>query len=236
MDSDDRKSMIKNIVKTLKLDENPPASRSRKCSHPFSAWRTMKAPAFRKRWKTPIPTSPTIWTPFWTCMNSTSSASRKPTAWTLTTCCSTSCASSRNRSTCAPLYGARFHHILVDEYQDTNYLQSRFIDMLAREHGQLMVVGDDAQSIYSWRGADMENILSFTTRYPSAKTFKIETNYRSVPEILELSNAAIAANEIQIEKRLRSVRPTGEMPPALVPLNDDRMAGQIYLPAHPGPC
>ena len=125
------------------------------------------------------------------------------------------------------LYGARFHHILVDEYQDTNYLQSRFIDMLAREHGQLMVVGDDAQSIYSWRGADMENILSFTTRYPSAKTFKIETNYRSVPEILELSNAAIAANEMQIEKRLRSVRPTGEMPPALVPLNDDRMQAKF---------
>lgn len=125
------------------------------------------------------------------------------------------------------LYGERFHHILVDEYQDTNYLQSRFIDMLAREHGQLMVVGDDAQSIYSWRGADMENILNFATRYPSAQTFKIETNYRSVPEILELSNAAIAANEMQIEKRLRSVRPTAEMPPALVPLNDDRMQAKF---------
>ncbi|HBI13025.1 MAG TPA: DNA helicase UvrD, partial [Akkermansia sp.] len=117
----------------------------------------------------------------------------------------------------------------VDEYQDTNYLQSRLIDMLAREHGQLMVVGDDAQSIYSWRGADMENILSFTTRYPAAKTFKIETNYRSVPEILELSNAAIAANEVQIEKQLRSVRPTGEMPPALVPLNDDRMQAKFVV-------
>ena len=127
------------------------------------------------------------------------------------------------------LYGSRFQHILVDEYQDTNYLQSRLIDMLAREHGQLMVVGDDAQSIYSWRGADMENILSFTTRYPAAKTFKIETNYRSVPEILELSNAAIAANEVQIEKQLRSVRPTGEMPPALVPLNDDRMQAKFVV-------
>lgn len=169
MDSDDRKSMIKNFVKTLKLDENPPASRSRKCSHPFSAWRTMKAPAFRKRWKTPIPTSPTIWTPFWTCMNSTSSASRKPTAWTLTTCCSTSMRLFQEQEHLRALYGARFHHILVDEYQDTNYLQSRFIDMLARRHGQLMVVGDDAQSIYSWRGADMENILSFTTRYRRRK-------------------------------------------------------------------
>ncbi len=125
------------------------------------------------------------------------------------------------------LYGERFHHILVDEYQDTNYLQSQFIDMLAREHGQLMVVGDDAQSIYSWRGADMENILNFTTRYPAAATFKIETNYRSVPEILNLSNAAIAANERRIEKQLRSVRPTAEMPPALVPLSDDRMQARF---------
>ncbi len=127
------------------------------------------------------------------------------------------------------LYGNRFHHILVDEYQDTNYLQSKLVDMLAREHKQLMVVGDDAQSIYSWRGADMENILSFTTRYPSAKTFKIETNYRSVPEILELSNAAIAANEYQIEKKLRSARPTGKMQPALVPLNDDRMQAKFIV-------
>ncbi len=125
------------------------------------------------------------------------------------------------------LYGERFQHILVDEYQDTNYLQSQFIDMLAREHGQLMVVGDDAQSIYSWRGADMENILNFTTRYPAAVTYKIETNYRSVPEILELSNAAIAANERQIEKQLHSVRPTAEMPPALVPLSDDRMQAKF---------
>ena len=123
----------------------------------------------------------------------------------------------------------RLQYVMVDEYQDTNYLQSRLIDMLAREHGQLMVVGDDAQSIYSWRGADMENILSFTTRYPAAKTFKIETNYRSVPEILELSNAAIAANEVQIEKQLRSVRPTGEMPPALVPLNDDRIQAKFVV-------
>ncbi len=125
------------------------------------------------------------------------------------------------------LYGERFQHILVDEYQDTNYLQSQLIDMLAREHGQLMVVGDDAQSIYSWRGADMENILNFTTRYPATVTYKIETNYRSVPEILELSNAAIAANERQIEKQLHSVRPTAEMPPALVPLSDDRMQAKF---------
>lgn len=121
------------------------------------------------------------------------------------------------------LYAQRFHHILVDEYQDTNYLQCKFIDMLAREHGQLMVVGDDAQSIYSWRGADMQNILSFTTRYPSAKTYKIETNYRSVPEILSLSNASIAQNANQIEKKLRAIRPSANFQPALIPLNTERI-------------
>ncbi len=131
------------------------------------------------------------------------------------------------------LYGSRFQHILVDEYQDTNYLQSRFIDLLSREHGQLMVVGDDAQSIYSWRGADMENILSFTTRYPAAKTFKIETNYRSVPEILELSNAAIAANEVQIEKGSAPCGLPGKCPrPSFRSTTGCR---PNCRPAHPGP-
>lgn len=120
------------------------------------------------------------------------------------------------------LYSKRFHHILVDEYQDTNALQGRFIDLLAIEHGNLMVVGDDAQSIYSWRGADMEHILKFPVKYPGAKTYKIETNYRSVPEILALSNAAIAANTSQIPKELRSSRSAGGMSPALIALPDLR--------------
>lgn len=121
------------------------------------------------------------------------------------------------------LYGRRFRYILVDEYQDTNSLQDRLIDLLAKEHGNLMAVGDDAQSIYSWRGADMKHILSFETKFPGAQIYKIETNYRSVPEILELSNAAIAANTSRIEKTLNSVRKGGSMVPALVPMNDGRM-------------
>lgn len=121
------------------------------------------------------------------------------------------------------LYGQRFRYILVDEYQDTNSLQDRFIDLLAREHGNLMAVGDDAQSIYSWRGADMKHILSFQVKYPGAHIYKIETNYRSVPEILELSNAAIAANANRIEKKLSSVREGGSMVPALIAMNDARM-------------
>lgn len=129
----------------------------------------------------------------------------------------------KNHPEIRALYSHRFQHILVDEYQDTNSLQSEMIELLSEHYHHLMVVGDDAQSIYSWRGADMEYILKFTTRYPGAQTFKIETNYRSVPEILELSNAAIAPNEWQIEKNLRSSRPASQTAPALVALNDGRM-------------
>ena len=83
-----------------------------------------------------------------------------------------------------------------------------------------MAVGDDAQSIYSWRGADMGNILSFPERHDGCRVFKIETNYRSVPEILDLSNAAIRANSARFEKDLRSSRTATGTKPALVPLED----------------
>ena len=84
----------------------------------------------------------------------------------------------------AAFYRRQFQFILVDEYQDTNKIQADFIDLLAAEHRNVMVVGDDAQSIYSWRGANFQNILAFPRRYPDAQVFKIELNYRSVPEIL----------------------------------------------------
>ncbi len=118
------------------------------------------------------------------------------------------------------LYQKRFRHVLVDEYQDTNSVQGRMIDLLVGEANSLMAVGDDAQSIYSWRGADMEHILGFPERYEGARVFKIETNYRSVPEILELSNAAIRANTARFEKDLRSSREGGQAMPALVPVQD----------------
>ena len=118
------------------------------------------------------------------------------------------------------LYRKRFQYVLVDEFQDTNYVQSELVDLLVGEHQSLMVVGDDAQSIYSWRGADMDNILSFPERYPNAAVHRIEKNYRSVPEILELSNAAIKANRQRFEKELQAAREGGAMMPALVPLED----------------
>lgn len=120
------------------------------------------------------------------------------------------------------LYQKRFRHVLVDEYQDTNTVQSRMIDLLAGDGGSLMAVGDDAQSIYSWRGADMGHILGFRQRYPDARVFTIETNYRSVPEILELSNEAIRANVGRIEKDLRAARESVGVKPGLVVLEDPR--------------
>ena len=126
----------------------------------------------------------------------------------------------QENSEISAIYQSQFQFVLVDEYQDTNWVQSQMIDILAEKHGNLMVVGDDAQSIYSWRGADFEHILDFTESYPKAKTFKIETNYRSVPEVLELANHAIKPNAKQYEKTLRAHRPAREQLPALIALND----------------
>ncbi len=105
-----------------------------------------------------------------------------------------------------------WRHILVDEYQDTNRLQSEIVEAIAGEEGNLMVVGDDAQSIYSFRGADFGNIIGFPQRHPSTRVFRLETNYRSVPEILALSNSSIRHNQRQFEKTLRAVRPAGGLP------------------------
>ncbi len=120
----------------------------------------------------------------------------------------------------AAFYRRQFQFILVDEYQDTNKIQADLIDLLAAEHQNVMVVGDDAQSIYSWRGANFQNILAFPRRYPNAQVFKIELNYRSVPEILQVANASIAANVQQFRKNLSATRLTNSAKPALVALND----------------
>ncbi|MEN9573006.1 MAG: hypothetical protein RL514_861 [Verrucomicrobiota bacterium] len=109
-------------------------------------------------------------------------------------------------------YQRRFQFILVDEYQDTNSLQGELIDRLAAVHKNVMVVGDDAQSIYAWRGANFKNIIEFPQRYYGCQTFKIEVNYRSTPEILAFANAAIAPNIHQFQKELAPARPSGMKP------------------------
>jgi DNA helicase-2/ATP-dependent DNA helicase PcrA len=127
----------------------------------------------------------------------------------------------------AEFYRRQFQFILVDEYQDTNKIQADLVDLLAREHRNVMVVGDDAQSIYSWRGANFKNILEFPKRYLDAQVFKIEMNYRSIPEILEVANAAIAANVEQFRKNLQPTRESKGMKPALVALNDGAEQAQF---------
>jgi len=113
----------------------------------------------------------------------------------------------------------RFRHILVDEYQDTNKLQADIIDAMASVRRNVMVVGDDAQSIYSFRGASFENILTFPLRFPDAAIYKLETNYRSTRQILQLANASIAANRFQFRKELQAVRGDGP-DPAVVGVDD----------------
>ncbi len=118
------------------------------------------------------------------------------------------------------IYAEQFQHILVDEYQDTNRLQAEIIDLLAVKHRNVMVVGDDAQSIFAWRGAEFTNIYEFPKRYPEAELFKLETNYRSTPEILGLANTSISCNRKQFPKVLTAVRRSRDIKPALVPCSD----------------
>jgi DNA helicase-2/ATP-dependent DNA helicase PcrA len=107
---------------------------------------------------------------------------------------------------------ARSRYVLVDEYQDTNALQAEITDRLAGRHRNLMVVGDDSQSIYAFRGADYRNILHFPERYPDARVIKLERNYRSTQSILDVTNAVIAAATIGFPKRLQAERGAGEKP------------------------
>jgi len=116
-------------------------------------------------------------------------------------------------------YSEKFRHILVDEYQDTNIIQAEILDILAGHHKNLMVVGDDSQSIYSFRGANFANIVSFPEKYPDAKIYKLETNYRSTPEILHFANMSIENNSMQFQKELRAVRRKG-VRPVFVPVRN----------------
>jgi DNA helicase-2/ATP-dependent DNA helicase PcrA len=116
----------------------------------------------------------------------------------------------------------RFLHVLVDEYQDTNKIQAEIVDLMASFHNNIMVVGDDSQAIYSFRGACFDNIIEFPDRYHKSEIFKLTKNYRSTDEILGIANESIALNSRQFPKVLNSLNRKGPMP-ALVPLKN---AGQ----------
>ena len=106
-------------------------------------------------------------------------------------------------------YQERFEYILVDEYQDTNFAQHMIITQLAREHNHICVVGDDAQSIYSFRGANISNILDLNKSFPTIKTFKLERNYRSTKNIIGAANSLIYKNKRQIKKNIFSENQIG---------------------------
>jgi DNA helicase-2/ATP-dependent DNA helicase PcrA len=125
----------------------------------------------------------------------------------------------RERDDILEYYASKFTHILVDEYQDTNTLQAEIVDLLSSRNRNIMAVGDDAQSIYSFRGADFKNILKFPERYPDVTIFNLTTNYRSSPEILHLANQSIIHNVRQFQKKLNSIKGPGDVP-GLFPLRD----------------
>lgn len=118
-------------------------------------------------------------------------------------------------------YQRRFRYLLVDEYQDTNVAQYRFVQLMGSGHRNVMVVGDDDQSIYGWRGADIRNILNFERDFPGSHVVRLEENYRSTPDVLALANAVIAENEGRHGKTLRATRPAGE-PVTLIETLDER--------------
>ncbi|MDP3774618.1 MAG: UvrD-helicase domain-containing protein [Gemmatimonadales bacterium] len=118
-------------------------------------------------------------------------------------------------------YRSRFQFLLVDEYQDTNRAQYRFLHALAGGHGNLFVVGDDDQSIYGWRGADLRNILEFQRDFAGARLVRLEENYRSTRPILDAANSVISANVGRLGKTLRTIRGDGE-PLTLLRAADER--------------
>ena len=127
----------------------------------------------------------------------------------------------------AELLRDRFRHVLVDEYQDTNPLQGKILDLLVASHKNLFVVGDDSQSIYSFRGAAIDNILSFQERYPEAGVYRLEKNYRSTPNILSVANRIIEQNSRQIPKTLYSPLPEADHPTLVRMYSDQDQARYI---------
>ncbi len=120
----------------------------------------------------------------------------------------------------------RFDHVLVDEYQDTNHAQYRLANLLAGAHGNLAVVGDDDQSIYSWRGADIRNILEFERDHPDAEVIRLEQNYRSTQKILDAANAVVTNNRKRKGKNLWTPRGEGALV-QVVEVDDERAEAQF---------
>lgn len=124
-------------------------------------------------------------------------------------------------------YQDKFRYILVDEFQDTNYAQYMIVRKLAARHQNICVVGDDAQSIYAFRGANIQNILSFESDYPELKTFKLEQNYRSTKNIVEAANSVISHNRSQLKKAVWTDNHEGELIRLMKALSDNEEGNMV---------
>merc|ERR1711991_506619 len=109
------------------------------------------------------------------------------------------------------IYSKKFKYILVDEYQDTNFIQSKWLNLLAEKNKNICCVGDDDQSIYSWRGAEIKNFLEFDQVYENTKVIRLEENYRSTKNILAVASSLIANNENRVGKTLKTTLDEGEL-------------------------
>ena len=134
----------------------------------------------------------------------------------------------RNNVSLREQLSQKFQYILVDEYQDTNVIQADIIRLLSEHHQNLLVVGDDAQSIYSFRAAEIKNILNFPDNFLKTKTFRLITNYRSTPEILALANQTIALNKDQFKKELKAICDSDDKP-RVVPATNNIQEAQYVV-------
>ena len=125
-----------------------------------------------------------------------------PTRWISTTCCSKPCACSHHDEATRARWNRRLSYVMIDEYQDTNRSQYELMRLLSEQHGNVCVVGDEDQSIYSWRGADIRNILDFERDFPKARTIRLEQNYRSTKNILAAAGAVVENNKARKGKKL----------------------------------
>jgi len=133
----------------------------------------------------------------------------------------------RNDPGTAERYSERFQHVLVDEYQDTNHAQFKLVEAVSKAHGNVFAVGDDDQSIYGWRGADVGNILSFRASFPNAVIVRLEQNYRSTGSILAAANAVVRNNIGRMKKTLWTEREAGPVPQLRIAADEVEEAEQV---------
>ncbi|MFO7615741.1 MAG: UvrD-helicase domain-containing protein, partial [Bacteroidales bacterium] len=209
-DTDDAKSLIKSILSDLKLDDQlyPPGEVMRRISFAKNQLVTAEAYLSRSEWI------------------SADESARKPEMGNIYKTYARRCRNAgamdfddlllntyllfRDHAEALDRYRAQFRYVLVDEYQDTNLVQYAIVNQLASVSRNLCVVGDDSQSIYSFRGARIENILNFRNDYPEYQIFKLEQNYRSTKTIVEAANSLIAKNQGRIPKEIWSANETGD--------------------------